>query len=98
MQARTPASFTTGTSSKKAPSLPAKTYPKTSSCSSAASNAGSFPSEGKSNEDNAHGVIFHGPGVNDHSKKVYAVASGHKPGVYATWAECQAQVRYASFL
>ncbi|MFP3727504.1 RNase H1/viroplasmin domain-containing protein [Priestia filamentosa] len=26
-------------------------------------------------------------------KKFYVVWSGHKPGIYTTWAECEAQVK-----
>jgi hypothetical protein len=27
-------------------------------------------------------------------QKFYAVAKGHVPGIYNTWAECEAQVRF----
>mmetsp|Transcript_14395 Transcript_14395/g.30859 ORF Transcript_14395/g.30859 Transcript_14395/m.30859 type:complete len:199 (+) Transcript_14395:46-642(+) len=79
--------------SSSATVISSKIVPRTSCIASdgnSRSPLGCGESEGVSHENK----IFRGPGVSYVSKKVYAVASGRKPGVYASWPECQAQVSY----
>mmetsp|Transcript_27079 Transcript_27079/g.54721 ORF Transcript_27079/g.54721 Transcript_27079/m.54721 type:complete len:427 (-) Transcript_27079:50-1330(-) len=78
--------------SSSATVISSKIVPRTSCIASdgnSRSPLGCGESEGVSHEKK----IFRGPGVSYVSKKVYAVASGRKPGVYASWPECQAQTK-----